>query len=149
MSLKARISDDMKAAMRARDSARLGAIRLLIAAIRQREIDERVELDDSQVLAVIDKLVKQRRDSIAQYEKASRQDLADQERAEIEVLGTYLPRQASEADIEAAIEAAIVESAARGAQDMGKVMAVLRGRLAGRADLSAVSSKVRTRLSGA
>jgi len=148
MSLKARISDDMKAAMRARESARLAAIRLLIAAIRQREIDERIELDDPQVLAVVDKLVKQRRDSIAQYEKASRQDLADLERAEIGVLSAYLPRQASEADIEAAIGAAIAESAARSAQDMGKVMALLRSRLAGRAVLDLVSSRVRARLSG-
>lgn len=146
MSLKNRISEDMKAAMRAREADRLSAIRMLLAAIKQREVDERVELDDGQVTAVVDKLCKQRRDSIEQYEQAGRQDLADRERAEIEVLSVYLPAQASEAEIAAEVEAAIASVNAAGPQDMGKVMGVLKPRLAGKADLSAVSAAVRARL---
>ena len=146
MSLKNRISEDMKAAMRAREADRLSAIRMLLAAIKQREVDERIELDDGQVTAVVDKLCKQRRDSIEQYEQAGRQDLADRERAEIEVLSVYLPAQASEAEIAAEVEAAIASVNAAGPQDMGKVMGVLKPRLAGKADLSAVSAAVRARL---
>jgi uncharacterized protein YqeY len=146
MSLKNRISDDMKAAMRARDAERLSAIRLLLAAVKQREIDERVELDDAQIVGVVDKQVKQRRDSIAQYEQAGRQDLAERERAEIDVLSAYLPQQASEAEIAAEIDAAIAATGAAGPQDMGKVMGLLKTKLAGRTDLSAVSGQVRGRL---
>jgi len=146
MSLKNRIGEDMKAAMRAREADRLSAIRMLLAAIKQREVDERIELDDAQVTAVVDKLCKQRRDSIEQYDRAGRQDLADRERAEIEVLSAYLPKQASEAEVAAEIDAAIAAVGAAGPQDMGKVMGVLKQKLAGRADLSAVSGMVRARL---
>jgi uncharacterized protein len=146
MSLKNRISDDMKAAMRARDAERLSAIRLLLAAVKQKEIDERVELDDAQIVGVVDKQVKQRRDSIAQYEQAGRQDLAERERAEIDVLSAYLPQQAGEAEIAAEIDAAIAATGAAGPQDMGKVMGLLKTKLAGRTDLSAVSGQVRGRL---
>jgi uncharacterized protein YqeY len=146
MSLKSRINEDMKSAMRARDADRLSAIRMLMAAIKQKEVDERIELADEQVVAVVDKLVKQRRDSVAQYEQAARKDLADRERAEIEVLSAYLPRQADAGEIVAAIDAAIVDTGAAGPQDMGRVMAVLKPRLAGRADLAAVSAQVRGRL---
>jgi uncharacterized protein YqeY len=144
--LKTRISEDMKSAMRAREAERLSAIRMLLAAIKQKEIDERIELDEGQVVAVVDKLVKQRRDSISQYEQAGRQELADRERAEIEVLSAYLPQQASADEIGQAIEAAVSESGAAGPQDMGRVMAILKTKLAGRTDLSAVSAQVRTRL---
>jgi uncharacterized protein YqeY len=146
MSLKNRITEDMKSAMRAREADRLSAIRMLLAAIKQREVDERVELDDAQVVAVVDKLCKQRRDSVEQYVQAGREDLADRERAEIEVLSVYLPVQASEAEIDAEIAAAIGSAGATGPQDMGKVMGVLKPRLAGKADLSAVSAAVRARL---
>jgi uncharacterized protein YqeY len=148
MSLKNRIGEDMKAAMRAREADRLSAIRMLLAAVKQKEIDERIELDDAQVTAVVDKLCKQRRDSIEQYEKAGRQDLADRERAEIEVLSAYLPRQASEAEVAAEVDAAIAAVGAAGPQDMGKVMGVLKQKLAGRTDLSAVSGMVRAKLAG-
>jgi uncharacterized protein YqeY len=148
MSLKNRIGEDMKAAMRAREADRLSAIRMLLAAIKQKEVDERIELDDAQVTAVVDKLCKQRRDSIEQYEKAGRQDLADRERAEIEVLSAYLPRQASEAEVAAEVDAAIAAVGAAGPQDMGKVMGVLKQKLAGRTDLSAVSGMVRAKLAG-
>ena len=146
MSLKERITDEMKAAMRAKDAARLSAIRLLLAAVKQKEIDERVELDDAQIVGVVDKQVKQRRDSIAQYEQAGRHDLAERERAEIDVLSAYLPQQASEAEIAAEIDAAIAATGAAGPQDMGKVMGLLKTKLAGRTDLSAVSGQVRGRL---
>lgn len=146
MSLKNRITEDMKSAMRAREADRLSAIRMLLAAIKLREVDERVELDDAQVVAVVDKLCKQRRDSVEQYVQAGREDLADRERAEIEVLSVYLPAQASEAEIDAEIAAAIGSAGATGPQDMGKVMGVLKPRLAGKADLSAVSAAVRARL---
>jgi uncharacterized protein YqeY len=141
-SLKDRITDDMKAAMRARETARLGAIRMLLAAIKQREVDERVVLDDSQVVAVVDKLIKQRRDSLAQFEQAGRADLADIERNELEVLSVYLPQQASEAEIAALIEQALTTVGANGPQDMGKVMGWIKPKLAGRTDLSAVSGRV-------
>ena len=146
MTLKSRITDDMKAAMRAKDTPRLSAIRLLLAAIKQREIDERKELSDSDVLAVIDKMVKQRKDSIAQFDAGNRKDLADAERAEIAVLETYLPKRLSDAEIDAAITAAIAHAGAAGPAAMGKVMAELKAQLAGRADISAVSAKVKAKL---
>jgi hypothetical protein len=148
MTLKARVTEDMKDAMRAKDSARLSTIRLLLAAIKQREVDERIELTDADVLAVVDKMIKQRRDSIAQFEAGHRQDLADAERAEIVVLQAYLPAQLSDAEIDAEIGAAIAATGAVGLAGMGKVMGVLKPRLAGRADLGAVSAKIRARLAG-
>lgn len=147
MSLKARISEDMKASMKARDTARLAAIRLLMAAIKQREIDDRVELDDAGVLGVIDKMLKQRRDSISQYEAAGRQDLADAEKLEVAVLTGYMPQALSPAEIQAAVGQAIAASGAAGMQDMGKVMAVLKPQLAGRADMGQVSALVKAALS--
>lgn len=149
MSLKERISEDMKAAMRARESDRLSAIRMLIAAIRQKEIDERITLDDAQTVAVVERLAKQRRDSIAQFEQAGRQDLVEREKFELGVLGGYLPQQADAAEVAAEIDTAIAQSGAAGPKDIGKVMAVLKPRLAGRADLSAVSAQVRSRLGAA
>ncbi len=146
MSLKARINEDMKAAMKARETARLGAIRLLLAAIKQREIDDRVELDDAGVLGVIDKMLKQRRDSISQYEAAGRQDLADAEKFEVAVLSGYMPQALSSDEIQAAVAGAVAASGATGMQDMGKVMAVLKPKLAGRADMSQVSSLVKAAL---
>jgi len=138
----------MKAAMRARDSARLSTVRLLLAAIKQREVDERIELDDAAVLSVIEKMIKQRRESIAQFEKAARTDLADAEKAEVRVLSAYLPAQMDEAEIRQEIDAAVAASGASGVKDMGKVMAALKPRLAGRADMGKVSALVKTRLSG-
>ena len=146
MSLKARITEDMKTAMKARETARLGAIRLLLAAIKQREVDERVELDDAGVLAAIDKMLKQRRDSISQYESAGRQDLADAEKFEVDVLTGYMPQALSEAEIQAAVADAIAASGAAGMQGMGKVMAVLKPKLVGRADMSQVSGLVKAAL---
>ena len=138
----------MKAAMRAKETARLSTIRLLLAAIKQREVDERIELDDAQVLSVIDKMIKQRRESIAQFEKAARNDLADAEKAEIRVLSGYLPQQMSEAEVEKAVQSAISETGAAGVKDMGKVMAALKAKLAGKADMGKVSALVKTKLSG-
>jgi len=146
MSLKARIDADMKAALRARQAERLSAIRLLVAAIKQREIDTRTELDDAGVVAVVDKLIKQRREAVAQYIAAGRQDLADKEQAEIEVLSAYLPRALSAAEVDDLVRQAIAETGAAGARDMGKVMAWLKPRLAGRADMAAVSTLVKTAL---
>ena len=146
MSLKDRISEDMKSAMRARESDRLSALRLLLAAIKQREVDERITLDDAQIAAVVEKLSKQRRDSITQFEAGGRQDLADREKFELSVLLAYLPEQADATQISAAVEAAIVATGAAGPQDMGKVMAQLRAVLAGRADMAAVSAQVKARL---
>jgi uncharacterized protein YqeY len=146
MSLKDQINDDMKTAMRARDSGRLATIRLLNAAIKQKEVDERVTLDDAQVLAVIDKMVKQRRDSISQFEAGGRQDLADIEKAELAVLSAYMPAAMSDDEIAAAVDAAIAETGAAGPQDMGKVMGVLKPKLAGRADMTAVSARVKAAL---
>jgi len=144
--LKDRITEDMKVAMRAREAGRLGAIRLLLAAIKQKEVDERIVADDAQVAAIVDKLIKQRRDSIAQFGQAGRADLVEREQAELEVLAAYLPRQADSAEVAAAVEAAIAESGATGPQDMGRVMALLKPRLAGRTDLSGVSAAVKARL---
>lgn len=148
MSLKARVQEDMKTAMRSGDKRRLGVIRLLLAAVKQREVDERIELDDNQVLAVLDKMVKQRRESAAQYQQAQRQDLAEQETYEIEVLQTYLPQPLTAAEIETLIAAAISQTGAQGMQDMGKVMGVLKPQLQGRADLGAVSAQIKAKLSG-
>jgi hypothetical protein len=136
----------MKAAMRARDAARLSAIRLLLAALKQKEVDERIELTDADVVSVIEKMIKQRRESIAQFEKAARNDLANAEKFELQVLSAYLPRQMSNAEIEQAVGAAIAESGASGVKDMGKVMALLKSRLAGRADMARVSALVKGKL---
>ncbi|HPU51695.1 MAG TPA: GatB/YqeY domain-containing protein [Burkholderiaceae bacterium] len=146
MTLKDQISEDMKAAMKARQADRLSAIRMLMAAIKQREVDERIVADDALIVSLTDKLIKQRKDSLSQFEQAGRQDLADKERAEIEVLSVYLPRQADPAEVAAAIDAAVAQTGATGPQDMGKVMAVLKPLLAGRTDLSAVSGQVKARL---
>ena len=148
MSLKQRITEEMKDAMRARDSARLSTIRLLQAAIKQREVDERKEMTDADVLAIIDKMVKQRKGSITQFEAGNRKDLADAERAEVALLATYLPQQLSDAEIDAAITAALASTGASGPAGMGKLMAELKPRLAGRADMSAVSARVKARLAG-
>jgi uncharacterized protein YqeY len=146
MSLKARITEEMKTAMRAKDSARLSTIRLLLAAIKQREVDERIELTDADVLAVIDRMVKQRRDSISQFEAGHRADLVAVERAEVDVLSEYLPAQATAAEIDALIDETIAATGAAGIAGMGKVMAVLKPRLAGRADLAAASARVKAKL---
>jgi uncharacterized protein YqeY len=148
MSLKTRIGDDMKAAMRAKDADRLKAIRLLLAAVKQREVDERVELGDADVLAVIDKMLKQRRESIKQFEQGGRPDLAAAERAEVAVLQAYMPQPYSAEEIERLVSAAIEQVSAAGPKDIGAVMAVLRPQLAGRADMGAVSQQVKTRLGG-
>ena len=144
--LKERITEDMKAAMRAKDAGRLSAIRLLQAAIKQKEVDERVVADDAAVLAIIEKLIKQRKDSIEQFAKAGRTDLVDKEKAELDLLAGYLPQQMSEAELAAAVDAAIAESGAAGPQGMGKVMALLKPRIAGRADMGKVSALVKQRL---
>ena len=149
MTLKERITEDMKSAMRAKDAASLGAIRLLLAAIKQREVDERIVLDDAAILAVIDKMLKQRRDSITQYTAGGRQDLADAEKFEAALLSAYLPAGLSVDEIAAAVAAAVSASGAANPADMGKVMAVLKPQLAGRADMSEVSRLVKARLSGA
>ena len=146
MSLKTRLTDDMKTAMKAGEKDRLGVIRLVLAAVKQREVDERIELDDAQLLAVLEKQVKQRKDSIAQYEGAGREDLAAVERYELGVIQAYLPEQMGAAELQAAVDAAIAESGARGQADMGKVMALLKPRLAGRADMGAVSGLLRNAL---
>lgn len=146
-SLKEQITADMKEAMRAKDKDTLGTIRLIQAAIKQREVDERIELDDSQVLAVLDKMVKQRRDSINQYRDAGREELAAKEEAEISVIQKYLPAALSEAEIDALIEEAISNSGAQSMQDMGKVMGQLKPKLQGRADMGAVSARIKARLS--
>jgi hypothetical protein len=148
MTLKARITEDMKAAMRARDTARLSTIRLLLAAIKQKEVDERVELTDADVVSIVDRMIKQRRESIAQFEAGARQDLADAERAEIEVLQTYMPQPLAPAEIEALVAQAIADAGGGGMQAMGKVMAALRPRIAGRADMAQVSALVKARLAG-
>ncbi len=147
MSLKEQISEDMKTAMRAKDSGRLATIRLINAAIKQKEVDERIELNDDQVLSVIEKMIKQRKDSISQFEAGGRQDLADIEKAELVVLNAYMPAQMSEAEVQAEVTAAVAAVGAAGPQDMGKVMGVLKSKLAGRADMTAVSAMVKAALS--
>jgi len=148
MPLKDKITEDMKAAMRAKETARLGTVRLLLAAMKQKEVDERVELTDADVLSIVEKMLKQRRESIAQYEKAARQDLADAEKAEIAILSAYLPQQLSEAEVAQAVAAAIGESGAAGVKDMGKVMGLLKPRLAGRTDMGKLSGLVKAKLAG-
>lgn len=146
MSLKAQITEDMKTAMRAKDSTRLGTIRLLQAAMKQKEVDERIELDDTAIIAIVDKLLKQRKDSITAYEAANRADLADVEKAEIEVLKVYLPERMSEAEITAAVQAIVAEVGATGPGDMGKVMGKVKTALAGKADMGLVSAAVKAAL---
>ena len=148
MSLKARITEDMKTAMRAKKAAKLSAIRLLHAAIKQKEVDERIELDDAAVVAIIEKLTKQRKDSVTQYEAAGRLDLAEAEKFEIGVLAAYLPEKMSAEDTAAAVAAAVAETGAKGPADMGKLMAVLKPRLAGKADMAEVSKLVKAALAG-
>jgi len=148
MSLKAKINEDMKAAMRDKDAPRLGAVRLLLAVMKQKEVDERIELSDTDVVSIIDKMIKQRRDSIAQFEKGGRQDLADIEKFEIGVLQAYMPQALSEAEVEAAVAEAVQTTGARAMADMGKVMAVLKPKLAGRADMGKVSALVKAKLAG-
>jgi uncharacterized protein len=149
MSLKDQITDDMKTAMRARETERLGTIRLLLAAIKQREVDERITLDDAAITAVIDKMIKQRKDSISQFQSAGRDDLVTKEQAELGVLSAYMPEQLTTEAIAAEIAAAVTATGAAGPQDMGKVMAVLKPKLAGRADMTAVSAQVKTALASA
>lgn len=148
MSLKIRLQDDTKAAMRSKDKLRLGAIRLIMAAIKQREVDERIELDDAQILAVLDKMAKQRRESIAQFRQAGRDDLADREVFELDLISSYLPAALSAEEIGDLINQAIQASGAESMRDMGKVMAQLKPQLQGRADMSAVSAQVKHRLNG-
>ena len=148
MSLKDQITDDMKAAMRAKDSERLTTVRLLIAEIKRKEVDERIELDDAQVVAVVEKMIKQRKDSITQFENGGRQDLADKEKSELAVLSAYMPAGLSDEDVAAEVAAAVAASGAAGPQDMGKVMGILKPKLAGRADMTAVSAQVKKALAG-
>ena len=148
MSLKDQITEDMKSAMRAKEGDRLSAIRMLLAALKQREVDERVTLSDADVISITEKLIKQRRDSIAQYEAANRQDLADKEKAELTIYQAYMPQALSDADVDAAVSAAIASSGASGIKDMAKVMAELKPKLAGRADMGKVSGIVKAKLSG-
>jgi uncharacterized protein len=149
MGLKEQITEDMKAAMRAKDSAKLGTIRLLTAAMKQKEVDERIELTDAHVLAIIEKMIKQRKDSITQFEAGGRQDLADNEKAEMAVLSAYMPAAMPESEIQAEVAAAVAATGAAGPQDMGKVMGVLKPKLAGRADMTVVSALVKAALSKA
>lgn len=148
MSLRLQIAEDMKSAMRAKDAPRLAAIRLLMAAIKQREVDERIELSDDQVISVIEKMLKQRRDSISQYESAGRQDLADVEKFEVAVLQDYLPQPLPESEIDILLAAAIGSSGAVGVKDMGKVMAIVKPQMAGRADMGKVSALIKAKLGG-
>jgi len=148
MSLKDQITDDMKAAMRAKESERLATIRLLIAEIKRKEVDERIELTDAQVLAVVEKMIKQRKDSITQFENGGRQDLADKEKAELTVLSAYMPAGLSDEEVAAEVAAAVAASGAAGPQDMGKVMGILKPKLAGRADMTVVSALVKKALAG-
>jgi uncharacterized protein YqeY len=148
MPLREQVNEDMKSAMKSREAERLAALRLLLAALKQREVDERVTLDDAGVIAVVEKMIKQRKDSIAQYQKAQRQDLADKEQYEISVLEGYLPKQMSQQEVEAAVAEALAQSGAKSPADMGKVMGVLKPRLAGRADMGKVSALVKSKLSG-
>ena len=148
MSLRARVTDDMKAAMKAREAQRLSAIRLLLAAITQREVDERKDLSDAEVASVIEKMIKQRRDSIAQFQAAGRKDLVDNETFELNLLLGYLPKQLTDAEVAEEVSAAIAQTGAKGVPDMGKVMGALKGKLSGRADMGKVSALVKTKLGG-
>jgi uncharacterized protein YqeY len=149
MSLKEQITEDMKAAMRAKEKLKLGTIRLLTAAMKQKEVDERIELTDTLVLAIIEKMIKQRKDSISQFEAGGRQDLADIEQAELAILSAYMPASLSDAEVQGEVAAAVAASGAAGPQDMGKVMAILKPKLAGRADMTAVSGLVKAALTKA
>ena len=148
MPLREQLNEDIKTAMKAREQDKLGALRLLLSAVKQREVDERITLDDAGVVATIEKMIKQRKDSIAQYEKAQRQDLADKEKFEISVLEAYMPKQLSEAEVKAIIDAAVASTGAKSAADMGKVMGVVKPQLAGRADMGKASALVKAKLSG-
>lgn len=148
MSLKSKITEDMKVAMKAKETQRLSAIRLLLAAIKQREVDERKDLSEGEIAAVIEKMIKQRRDSISQFQAAKRQDLVDVETFELNLLSGYLPKQLTDAEVAAEVSAALAQTGAKGAPDMGKVMGVLKSRLAGRADLGKVSAMVKAKLAG-
>ncbi len=148
MSLKERITEDMKTAMRAKEAERLSTIRMLLAAMKQKEVDERVELDDAMVVSIVDKLIKQRKDAAQQYEGGGRQDLADKEKAEIVVLEAYLPQRLSADEVQAAVKAIVVELGASGPGDMGKVMGAVKQRLAGQADMGLVSAAVKAALAG-
>jgi len=148
MTLKQQLTDDMKAAMRGGDKQRLGVIRLMLAAIKQREVDERIELDDAQTLAVLEKMLKQRRDSVSQYAAAGREDLADVERAEMVVIEAYLPAQLDPAELDALIAQAIAATGASSPRDMGKVMAAVKEQAAGRADMAQVSARIKAKLAG-
>ena len=146
MTLKERITEDMKIAMKARETERLGAIRLLLSSIKQKEVDERIQLSDPDVVAVIEKMLKQRHDSISQFEAAGRTDLADKEKFEVGVLQTYMPQALSEAEVAAIIQAAITETGASGVKDMGKVMGVVKAKVTGRADMGKVSALIKSKL---
>jgi hypothetical protein len=148
MSLKERITDDMKAAMRSGEKERLGVIRMITSAIKQREVDERITLDDAQVLSVLEKMIKQRKESLVQFQAGNRQDLVDKESAEITLLQGYLPSQLSDAEVDGLISDAIAASGAASIKDMGKVMAIIKGKAQGRADMAAVGAKIKARLSG-
>jgi uncharacterized protein YqeY len=148
MGLKEQITEDMKAAMRAKEAGKLGTIRLLLAEIKRKEVDERIELDDAQTLAIVEKMLKQRKDSITQFEAGGRQDLADIEKAEVVILAAYMPAGLSDEEVAAEVAAAVAASGATGPQDMGKVMAIVKPKLAGRADMTAVSALVKKALSG-
>lgn len=148
MSLKDQITDDMKTAMRAKDSERLGTIRMLLAAMKQKEVDERVVLDDVAIIAIVDKLIKQRKDSIAAFETAGRQDLVDKEQAELEVLKVYLPQRMTAEEVTAAVQAIVADLGAKGPGDMGKVMGAVKAQLAGKADMGQVSAAVKAALAG-
>lgn len=148
MSLKSQLNDDVKTALRAGDKARLVVLRMALAAIKQREVDERIELDEAQELATLEKMIKQRRESAAQYERGQREDLAAKERAEIDLLSGYLPAQLTDTEIDALVEAAIAETGAASVRDMGQVMGLLKQRAAGRADMGQVSQRVKARLAG-
>jgi uncharacterized protein len=148
MSLKDKITQDMKDAMKAGEKDRLGVIRLILSALKQREVDERIVLDDSQILSVLDKMLKQRRESVAQFTQGNRKDLADKEEAEIKVIQGYMPAQLSDTELDQLVTAAVVESGAASVKDMGKVMGILKPKVAGKADMSAVSAKIKSKLGG-
>jgi len=148
MALREQLNEDIKTAMKARETERLNALRLMLAAVKQREVDERVAMDDAGVISVVEKMIKQRKDSIAQYEKAARADLADKERYEISVIEAYLPKQMSQEELEAAVAEALAATGAKTAADMGKVMGLLKPKLAGRADMGKVSALVKAKLAG-
>jgi uncharacterized protein len=148
MALRERLNEDIKTAMKAREQEKLNALRLMLAAVKQREVDERITLDDAGVISVVEKMIKQRKDSIAQYEKAARQDLADKEKYEIGILEGFLPQQLSQAEVDAIVAEAIQSTGAKSAADMGKVMGVVKPRLAGRADMGKVSGLVKAKLAG-